>query len=287
MTAILLLGSLGTITGAEAATTGRSPGSPDTHSVNDRGAMAVPSVAQRHVTSTRSMIERSRSVHLVNIAPQPSFVSDCSTSSISPQCVGSELAAIDNARISEGLAPIHVSPANFAALSGPEQLLAITNLERLARGLPPVVALTAGLDAVAARGAIRSADPTLNGWTTTGKRPVLGWASNWAGGFNVLEAYYIWMYYDGVGYNIDCTSAVSPGCWGHRDNVLVTGPTSRSCSSNGGSPELLMGAAIKTTKYHGAPSIAEVLVQSCGGLPVDTTATWSAVHHALVVGAGE
>lgn len=37
-----------------------------------------------------------------------------------------------------------------------------------------------------------------------------------------LAAMYGWMYYDGPGgFNLDCTSSDSSGCWGHRDNILA------------------------------------------------------------------
>lgn len=280
-----LLSLLGTITGAGAASAATQSGSAHVESIGNLGAKVVPAVARRQATRADAKIRSAKFVQLMNIAPSPSFAPTCSTAAISSACVGLEIDSINSARAIEGLATTHVNLSNFASLTGPEQLLATTNLERIARGLPPVVALTAQLNTAAAEGASSSSDPALNDWTLSGDKSVLGWASNWAGGLNVLEADYLWMYDDGVGYNVDCPNAKAHGCWGHENNVLVTRPSNTSCQSSGGKPELLMGAALNPTGYHGATGIAEILVQSCGGLPTDTTVTWQMVRHALRTGA--
>jgi putative cell wall-binding protein len=136
-----------------------------------------------------------------------------------PACVGSDLAAIDTARSAEGVGPM-ILPTDYAQLSGPEQLFVVTNLERVDRGVPPMVGLTDPLNALAAQGAAQGTDPPFPAQGIT-------WAGSvWAGGFDsTLEAVYGWMYDDGPGStNIDCGSASSAGCWGHRD-VILTAPT--------------------------------------------------------------
>lgn len=245
----------------------------------------TPSVARHQATRSRPKHVVTRAV-LQNVAPSPDFLSSsCSSATVSVACVSEELAAIDNAQRSEGVAPITIDSATFAALSGPEQVFVTTNLERIAHGLVPVAALTAQLNLAAAGGVAASGDPSLNGWTLTGNKAVTSWASNWAGGLDVLGADYFWMYDDGVGFNIDCPTATAQGCWGHRNNVLLANPTAASCTTSGAKPTLAMGAALGATAYHGTPGIAELLVESCGGLPTDTTITWRTMQRRLATSA--
>ncbi|MGA2006946.1 MAG: hypothetical protein ABSH27_05235 [Solirubrobacteraceae bacterium] len=101
---------------------------------------------------------------------------------------------------------------------------ALCNLDRLAYGLPAIAGLSPALNAVAATGVSRDADPDPS--ALVANLPTFGWSSNWAGGYgNALEAYYAWMYYDGWGgkqtSNLDCTSPTAGGCWGHREDVLA------------------------------------------------------------------
>ncbi len=144
----------------------------------------------------------------------------------SAACIGVELRAINHMHQLEGVAPMAL-PTNWARLSVPEQLFVVTDLERVDRGLPAYLGLNGALSAVAQVGARRNADPVppprLEGWDV---------GSTWAGGAgNALMADFEWMYDDGWGgsraatSNFDCTSAHSPGCWGHRDVLLGWSPT--------------------------------------------------------------
>ena len=155
-----------------------------------------------------------------NIAPSPDFLTSCSGSSYddSSACVSAALGAISNARKQEGL-PAMVLPTDWAQLTGQQQLFAATDLERTVRGLPPLTGMASALDQAAAAAASANSDPSPPAgfaWST--------WGGNWAGAVgNPLEAVYFWMYDDGPGsYNIDCTPANSSGCWGHRNNILVS-----------------------------------------------------------------
>ena len=223
--------------------------------------------------STRS--EKARA-HLVGVVPSPSFLSSCTASWHSPACVLNEISAIDSARSAEQVSSTRINPAQFAKLTPAEQVFASTNIERVARGLQPVEAMTSQLNVVADLGAKRSVDPTLNGWTLNGGNAVLAWVSNWAGGLNALEADYFWMYYDGVGLNIDCPNAQAQGCWGHRANVLLPDPTVSAC--HGQQPVLVMGTAVAKHGYHGSTGIAEIIVESCGGLPAGHMVTWNSIR---------
>lgn len=148
-----------------------------------------------------------------------------------PACVQGWLANIDAARASEGVGPM-VLPSNFTELSPAEQLLVVIDLERTARGLPPMRGLTAVLDGVASQAVAEGQDPSLPG--------VDGWRSVWAGGHaSVLGTLYGWMYDDGWGgpggtTNVSCSGPGAPGCWGHRRAIL---------GRYGGCQHCLMGAA--------------------------------------------
>jgi hypothetical protein len=192
-----------------------------------------------------------------NIAPSPNFLQDCSgpTYDDSPGCLTAVLAAIGNGRAAEGL-PAMVLPADWTRLAASEQLFVATNLERTVRGLTPLAGMATALDSAALTGAQQSDDPVPPAgfpWTQ--------WGSNWAGAVgSSLEAVYYWMYDDGPGSsNIDCPQAGDPGCWGHRDNILLN----LSCQPCD------MGVGFDPTGYHGYPSWAELLVDTSGSPPLD------------------
>jgi len=187
-----------------------------------------------------------------NIEPQPNFLLSCSGAHYdgSPVCVSAALQAINNARGHEGLAPL-VLPSNWGQLGPDTQLFVATNLERTARGLPPMAARATALDQAALQGSQRDTDPG-----PPAGFPFSQWGSNWAGAVgNPLEAIYFWMYDDGVGSaNVDCTASDQSGCWGHRQNILLPLPC-RNC---------VMGTAWLEGGYSGDPSLAELLVETSG-----------------------
>lgn len=120
---------------------------------------------------------------------------------------------LDQARAKIGLGPYEL-PANFTGLAPERQLLILTNLDRLAYGIPPVVGLAPALNAHASEGVALEADPV--------DPELVAYFANWAGGVeNALFGYYDWMYDDGHGSgNIDCTTPASLGCWGHRRTIF-------------------------------------------------------------------
>lgn len=131
------------------------------------------------------------------------------------------LEALGAARIREGLPPLRL-PTNWSTLTPDEQQFVLTNLARVDRGLPPLVAMADDLSAVAAQGALANADPAPAGppWSR------YAFAANWAGDAQPAVALYGYLYLDGWGGsaattpNVDCTGPEAPGCWGHRHNVL-------------------------------------------------------------------
>ncbi len=183
--------------------------------------------------------------------------------SAGPSCLAAEIAATDNARASEGLGPIRL-PTGYASLTPEEQLFVITDIERVSRGEAPVVGLSPLLDGYAQAGAAAGNDPQFSFSAIP--------SSNWWGSnvvsdaLNALDANYTWMYDDGYGgYNVDCTSPASSGCWGHRDNELTSG--------YGGT--LVMGAG-DVQQTSGLQSMSELLVavQDPSSLP-PLSYTWA------------
>jgi hypothetical protein len=203
-------------------------------------------------------------------------------------CVDAEVAAIDNARQDEGVAPLAL-PSDWTSLTPDEQVFVAIDLERVARGLTPFAGLNASLDQVAQQGADPPGepagywgDPILPAGFSFGGSTELAWnctasgggyecpgagnpgASIAAGGaIGALDADYGWMYDDGWGgstadtYNVDCTSPAAAGCWGHRDNILGPYPTSSQfVSSSYGSGLSELAAPEPTTLVMGAGAYA-------------------------------
>lgn len=189
-----------------------------------------------------------------NIAPSPDFFDSCSGMAYddSQGCVNATVAAIDNARAQEGL-PGMALPVNWYQLTPQQQLFVATNLERTVRGLPPLVAMSNALDQASAVGAADGSDPV-----PPAGFPWSLWGSNWGGAIgNPLETIYLWMYDDGPGaVNVACPQAGAPGCWGHRDVILM------SVHCPWGTPSLTVGAAFAPTRSGGA-SWAALVVGRC------------------------
>ncbi|HWA67337.1 MAG TPA: hypothetical protein VG899_13330 [Mycobacteriales bacterium] len=204
----------------------------------------------------------------VSIAPSFSFVAGCTGLNGSQAdldgCMSVAIPDFDQVRASEGLAPL-VLPNDFDTLSVPEQLLALTNIERVDRDLAPVAALSSRLDALAAAGAAAGQDPafpTPFDGTSAG--------SNWFAGTSSLLAMFNWMYDDGPGSpNGDCTRAGLPGCWAHRHTILGTGHP--GVASVGYDSPIAMGAA------SGNGAVTVELVGGDTTDPADGTPTWSQI----------
>ncbi|HET9094717.1 MAG TPA: hypothetical protein VFN36_06475 [Solirubrobacteraceae bacterium] len=124
------------------------------------------------------------------------------------------LATINACRAQENVGPLRL-PSNWGALGPVDQGFILINLERVNRGLAPIVGLSASLDQLAVAGARAGADPTFPA------AGFLGGGAIWAGAPSVLGADQLWMYDDGAGGgNLDCTGGGASGCWGHRDIIL-------------------------------------------------------------------
>jgi hypothetical protein len=185
--------------------------------------------------------------------------------------VAAQIEATDNARASEGLPPMRL-PSDYGSLTPEEQLFVLTDIERVSRGEQPAVGLSPLLDADAQAGAESGDDPQFSFAQIPSSN---WWGSNVvSGALDALDASYTWMYEDGYGgYNVDCTSPSSAGCWGHRDNELAPG--------YGGT--LVMGAG-DVRQPTGLQSMSELLVavQDPADLP-PLSYTWA---QAVAAGAG-
>lgn len=171
------------------------------------------------------------------------------------------LVAIDSARAGEGVGPVPAQLAAIQALPAAEQVFAITNFERVGRGLAPIQAMLTSLNGAALVGANGGKDPVLS----TGPQATW-WGSVWYGGTNsALESDYAWMYEDGPGGgNLDCQTAGAPGCWGHRDNLIHA--QTGTCPT-GAAPTYFAGAADNPSLSYPTSgvvaSIAEITVATC------------------------
>lgn len=154
--------------------------------------------------------------------PMRQLPAACTSAPTGATCTNAVVVALDKARAKLGLGA-YALPVDFDALSGEQQLFILSNLDRIAYGLPPIRGLSPTLAPAAASAMTADVDPDptslLSGLTT------YAWTANWAGEWpNAADAYYEWMYDDGYDAgetsNIDCTSATASGCWVHRRNVL-------------------------------------------------------------------
>lgn len=150
----------------------------------------------------------------VGILPPANPSSNCDRAGTSTGNWG--LASIDACRVREGLGPIAL-PSNWGSLTPTQQGFVLMDLERVNRGLPPIVGLSPALSRLAAAGAASHNDPAF---------PQGGFASGggvWGGASSILAVEYMWMYDDGANgldTNVSCPSAGAPGCWLHRDVIL-------------------------------------------------------------------
>ncbi|MGH2835170.1 MAG: hypothetical protein ACRDKD_03095 [Solirubrobacteraceae bacterium] len=140
---------------------------------------------------------------------------------------GMGVGAINACRAQEGIGPLRL-PSNWGSLTPVQQGFVLINLERVNRGLPAIVGLSAPLNGLASAGAAGSSDPSFPAGGFVGGGGI------WAGSPSVLAADYLWMYVDGPGGdNLDCAAAGDTGCWGHRD-IILWDKTSGLLVSGGG-----------------------------------------------------
>jgi hypothetical protein len=176
--------------------------------------------------------------------PDPAILTSCGPGDDGIACNQVALTAINHARRAlEKLGGMSFSLPAYQKLTPVQQLFVVVNLERTERGLAPAAVLSRSLNAVAQAGARAGRDPAMASvprHLPGGGRTVFAGA-NWSGGWaNPLGADYAWMYDDGPGgSNLDCRTATSQLCWGHRDIILTRFGGHASCS---GGSALAIGA---------------------------------------------
>ncbi len=198
------------------------------------------------------------------------------------KCITTIIQAIDAARKTEPLPglPSSFSITAFQKLTFAEQIFAVADIERTARGLAPIEALTSQLNAIAVTAAVDQTDPELPlPFGLHGGGSATTYGSNWAeGATNALGADYYWMYDDGTDSpNSVCQKSSDPGCWGHRENVLWPWK-SRSYCPAGSLVNTVMGAGQVAVNVNRPPSIVEIFVNDCGKMPSDVIFTWQDVR---------
>ena len=160
--------------------------------------------------------------HNIKISPRKLVPCFTQSRSYSRTCKEALIYYLDRARRQTGLSPYRL-PADFLRLPASEEVLILSNLDRIAYSLDPIAGLSQSLDQLALQGARDSGDPEFQPSQEFPQSTVYEWGSNWAGGREpLLLAYYFWMYDDGYGSNnLACQAPSDPGCWGHRQNVLL------------------------------------------------------------------
>ncbi len=207
--------------------------------------------------------------------PAVAYASTCyasKTAAAGPACQRVLVADINTARAREGVPPL-VLPRGYATLPAGIQVFVLTDLERVDRGLAPLVGMNDTLNARARLGAAAGSDPSIATSNLDSESGQI-WTANQVADANALEADWLWMYADGWAgadtSNVDCTSARSSGCWGHRHNVLARYP---------GAPVLVTGtAAVSAGPF---TSYAQLVLAGTGRAP-SLTYTWA---RALAAGA--
>jgi hypothetical protein len=213
---------------------------------------------------------------------QPCYTTGFAPAFTSAGCEKEELEAIDNARAKEGIGPMQL-PSDFNSLSGDQQLLVVIDLERVGRGLPPFAGIVASLNGIAQQGTQASGqaagtfeDPAFTARFSVDPGTSLAYrchasgpdgflcdgsgnpgASIAAGGqISALDADYGWMYNDGYGgSNLDCEMPNASGCWGHRDNILGTYPTSTQFTSKSSDSSVSVTSSRRAVPVMGAGSL--------------------------------
>jgi hypothetical protein len=200
-----------------------------------------------------------------NTQPSQRFVNACSamrtSTAANKRCDKAALKDFDKVRKKEGLGPMTL-PHDFASLSVPSQLLAISDIERVDRGRRAVKGRSKALDRLAQQGANHDEDPPFPN-PFTGNSGGANWAD--AGNSALLDDFY-WMYDDGLGsFNGDCTQSNQSGCWGHRHDIL-----------NAYDARVVMGAAVAYNTQWGT-SMTEEFIGGDSNDKVNVAPSWHTI----------
>ncbi len=219
--------------------------------------------------------------HNLPMQVNPQWSRDCAADVTGPVCTSHLLATInvEHAQLHE---PRIYLPTNWQSLTRDQQVFVVVNLERMSNRYPPYL----GLNAALTRGATVAADQNRDvRFPIAGFKAAISvggpaYGGAWASTDTPLLADYIWMYDDGWGgssnptTNLDCHSARSVGCWGHRDSLL------------GWIPGLHFGVGLTCTTCEvgvgyssaGSGSLTVAILRPATGIP-PMTFTWAHELH--------
>lgn len=193
----------------------------------------------------------------IGVVPPHEPSADCAHS----QFVSWTVANIDACRAKEGVGALRL-PSNWSSLNANRQMFVLIDLERVNRGLRPIVGLSRSLNALAQQGANTASDPSFPG------AGFVGGGAIWAGGASVIGADDGWMYDDGphgLDLNLDCPTPGASGCWGHRDVILMHKPA---------------GALVAGAGSSNAPGYESLAFEVLAGYSTkDLTFTWAHELH--------
>ncbi len=220
-------------------------------------ALASPSMAAMGFSNVRDP--------RTNVPAIPAYTNECWVhGSATATCRAQALAAVNRARALEHVRPM-VLPRGFWTLSGTKQIFIVTDLERVARGLPPFIGLTSQLDSWALSASRRNQDPSVASWQLANGVAAHNDGSIWAADYNILDADYGWMYDDGWAgagnftRNLACPTPNAYGCWGHREIILGR--------YTGGSLLLAGTGSVPNNYAHIFRSDSELFVAATGKVP--------------------
>jgi hypothetical protein len=192
---------------------------------------------------------------------------------LSHDCISQTVAAIEQARRSEGVRRTKlILPRNYASLTRAERTLVVINLERVARGLRPMKGMVKRLNKAAKTAAVAQTDPTP-GMSLLSGLGVRRYQVLWANDYGVLASDWEWMYNDGflgnLTTNVGCLFKGASDCWAHRKGILQ--PFT-------GLPLLIAGTG-SARAGAGASSVTAILTGGYGKKP-HFTYTWrNALRH--------
>ena len=233
--------------------------------------MAQPKTSVKAATTFSAVSNPARNAVASPDYNNPCWAGGAKGAANTSACHTQELAAINHQHALEHVRAI-VLPRNFWTLAPASQIFVITNLDRVSRGLKPVLGVSAQMSGWATTAARHSADVSVGSWDLSNGTQLQIFGSVWAGDLNSLDADFIWMYADGWSTsgsaNADCTSARSAGCWGHRQIMLGKfGGSGALVAGVGSLPHFLVGGELN--------SDAEAIANYTGIAP-KLSYTWTA-----------
>ena len=161
----------------------------------------------------------------------PCFPTGTFVYNASRACTDGILAGINQAQAAEHL-PALVLPSNYFSLSATRQMFVLINLERISRGVPPLVGLSPYLSSTATTAADHGADPPfqysygpVQVWVAPSGKSNYAFGGAWGGGsVNAADVVWGWFYADGFGNGAatfqGCTSPGGPCAGGTAKSCL-------------------------------------------------------------------